>query len=154
MVNLMISGFNERYSAFGISKGQEIMQNLHPIHLSPSQVTGPSLVLNIAFTRQAAAQAGCQQCIHCLFTNTSPFSVLKRFTIVHCLSLVSWICSSALSFLMSGTKLSCATEQATSQDLHPIHLVVSTSTPMNSLFSFVFAALRSFMGSTASPTSP
>lgn len=128
------------------------MQNLHPIHLSPFQVTGPSFVLYIALTRQAATQAGCQQCIHCRFTNTSPFSVLKRLTIVHCLSSVSRSFSSALSFLMSGTKLSCATEHATSQDRHPIHRVVSTSTPMNSLFSFVLAAFDCLMGRTAAPT--
>ena len=128
------------------------MQNLHPMHLSPFQVTGPSLVLNIAFTRQAATQAGCQQCMHCLLTNTSPFFVWKRFTTVNCLSVVSLTFSSALSFFTSGTKLPFATEHATSQDLHPIHLVVSTSTPMNSLFSFaLFPAFAFFMGRTAAP---
>src|ERR1035438_8962246 len=116
------------------------------MHLSPFQVTGPSLVLNIAFTRQAAAQAGCQQWRHCFLTYISPFSVLKRFTTVHCFSLVSRICSSALSFLISGTKLSCATEQATSQDLHPIHLVVSTSTPVNSLGSLASSAFILTLG--------
>src|SRR3990170_7082941 len=147
----MILGFHERYSAFGMSKGQATMQNLHPRHLSPFQVTGPSLVLNIAFTRHIATQAACQQCMHCLLTNTSPFSVLKRLTTVYCLSLVSLTFSSALSFFTSGTKLPCASEQATSQDRHPIHLVVSTSTPTNSLLSFALAACEFFMGRTAAP---
>ncbi len=128
------------------------MQNLHPMHLSPSQVTGPSLVLAIAFTRHAAAQAGCQQCMHCLLTKTSPFSVLKRFTTVYCFSLVSLVFSSALSLFTSGTKLPFATEQATSQDLHPIHRVVSHNTPTNSLFSVTLSAFDCFMGRTAAPT--
>src|SRR4030065_2779146 len=117
MWHFMILGFHERYSAFGISKGQETMQNLHPRHLSPSQVTGPSLVLTIAFTRHIATQAACQQCMHCLLTNTSPFAVLKRFTTVNCLSLVSLTFSSASSLFTSGTKLPFASEHATSQDL-------------------------------------
>src|SRR5450759_812991 len=146
MWHFMILGFHERYSAFGISKGQATMQNLHPRHLSPFQVTGPSLVLNIAFTRHIATQAACQQCMHCLLTNTSPFSVLKRLTTVYCFSLVSLTCASALSVCTSGTKFPFATEQATSQDLHPIHLVVSTSTPLNSLGSFAFSAAKLLAG--------
>src|SRR5512135_3574025 len=102
MLHFMILGFQPEYSNFGISKGQEIMQKRQPMHLSPSQVTGPSFVFSIAFTRHAAAQAGCQQCRHCFFTNTSPFSVVKRFTTVNCFSLVSRIPSSALSPVMSG----------------------------------------------------
>src|SRR5512140_2845215 len=105
MVHFMILGFQPEYSNFGMSKGQEIMQNLHPMHFSPSQVTGPSLVLSIAFTRQAAAHAGCQQCKHCFLTKTAPLAVSKRFTTVYCFSLVSRTFSSALSFFVSGTKL-------------------------------------------------
>src|SRR3989304_7192497 len=152
IVHFMILGFHERYSAFGISNGQATMQNLQPRHLSPFQVTGPSLVLNIAFTRHIATQAACQQCMHCLLTNTSPLSVLKRLTTVYCFSLVSLTRASALSFLISGTKLPFVSEQATSTARHPIHLVVSTSTPTNSLVSFELAARDFFMGRTAAPT--
>src|SRR3990170_3215606 len=148
----MIRGFHERYSAFGMSKGQATMQNLHPRHLSPFQVTGPSLVLNIAFTRHIATQAACQQCMHCLLTNTSPFSVLKRLTTVYCISLVSLTFSSALSFFTSGTKLLFTVEHATSQERHPIHLVVSTSTPTNSLLCLTLPAFAFLMFRTAAPT--
>src|SRR3989304_2512542 len=133
MVHFMIRGFHERYSAFGISKGQATIQKLHPRHLSPFQVTGPSLVLNIAFTRHIATQAACQQCMHCLLTNTSPFSVLKRLTTVYCISLVSLTFSSALSFFASGTKLLFTVDLFSSRRRHTRHLVVSTSTPTNSL---------------------
>src|SRR5450759_5107472 len=129
-----------------MSNGQATMQNLHPRHLSPFQVTGPSLVLNIAFTRHIDTHAACQQCMHCLLTNTSPFSVLKRLTTVNCFSLVSLRLSSALSLFTSGTKLPHVSEHATSQDRQPIHLVVSTSTPMNSLGSFAFSAFKLFVG--------
>ena len=47
--------------------------------------------------KQAAVQAGCQQCMHCFLTNTCQRSVSKRLTTVHCRSLVSRICSSAPS---------------------------------------------------------
>src|SRR5512133_1289789 len=135
MVHFMIRGFVELYSAFGISNGHDTMQYRHPMHLSPSQVTGPSLVLTMALTSQAAAQAGCEQCMHCFLTNTSPFFVSNLLTTVNCFSVVSRTFCSALSAFTSGTKLLFATEHATSQDLHPMHLVVSTSTPTNSLFS-------------------
>src|SRR5659263_121331 len=54
------------YSNFGMSKGQEIMQYLQPMQLV-SQVTAPSSLFCIAFTRQAATQPGCLQCMHCFF---------------------------------------------------------------------------------------
>ena len=65
-----------------VPDGQLQMQYRHPMQL-PSQVTAPSSLFCIAFTRQAAAQPGWLQCMHCFLTNISPFSVLKRFTRVH-----------------------------------------------------------------------
>src|ERR1035441_9300434 len=105
----------------------------------------------MAFTRHIDTHAACQQCMHCLLTNTSPFSVLKRLTTVNCFSLVSLRLSSALSLFTSGTKLPHVSEHATSQDRQPIHLVVSTSTPTNSLVSFALAAFAVFSGRTAAP---
>src|SRR6476620_1502670 len=131
-----------------MSNGHDTMQNLHPMHLSPSHVTGPSRVLTMALTRQADAHAGCQQCMHCFLTKTSPLLVLKRFTIVNCFSVVSRTFSNALSLMTSGTKLALVSEQETSQARQPMHRVVSTSTPTNSLSSSVFAALADLAGST------
>src|ERR1035438_6927414 len=79
----------------------------------------------VAVYVRSDTHAACQQCMHCLLTNTSPFSVLKRLTTVNCFSLVSLRLSSALSLFTSGTKLPHVSEHATSHDRQPIHLVVS-----------------------------
>ena len=64
----MILGTGLSYSNFGMLKGQESMQKRHPMHLSSRQMTGPSSVFSIALVRQAAAQAGWLQCMHCFLT--------------------------------------------------------------------------------------
>src|SRR5690606_37911801 len=93
-----IFGFHESYSNFGMSNGQETMQKRQPMHLLPRQITGPLRVLYIALVRHAAPQAGCQQCMHCFLTNTSPFEVSNRLTTVHCVSLVGRTAERAPSF--------------------------------------------------------
>ena len=86
--------------------------------------------------------------MHCFLTKTSPLLVLKRFTIVNCFSVVSLTFSNALSLMTSGTKLALVSEQETSQARQPMHRVVSTSTPTNSLSASVVAALAGLAGST------
>src|SRR3990172_2635225 len=56
------------YSYFGASKGQDTMQYRHPMQRSLLYFTGPSGVFSSAFTRQAVAQAGWLQCMHCFRT--------------------------------------------------------------------------------------
>src|SRR5512137_2213957 len=84
-LHFWILGVALSYSNFGMSMGQDTMQNRQPMQLS-SQVTGPSLRFSIAFTRQAETHPGWLQCMHCFLAKTSPFSVLKLLTTVHCFS--------------------------------------------------------------------
>ena len=128
------------------------MQKRQPIHLLARQMTGPSLVFSMAFVRQAAVQAGWLQCMHCFLTNTSPASVLNRFTTVYADGDV-FLVSSKTASLVPGFGRPCSLAHASSHCLQPIQRVVSVTAPTNSgVVSNSFAA--SFLGSDAAPTSP
>jgi len=74
-VHFWILGTGLSYSNFGTSNGHETMQKRHPMHLLSRHTTGPSDVRYIALVRQADAQAGCTQCMHCCLRYTTPCSV-------------------------------------------------------------------------------
>jgi hypothetical protein len=64
------------------------MQDLHPMHLSSRQITGPSSVFNMALVRQADAQAGLLQWLQADRIYCSPLEVSKAFTTNRCEVLV------------------------------------------------------------------
>jgi hypothetical protein len=64
------------------------MQDLHPMHLSSRQITGPSSVLSMALVRQAEAQAGLLQWLQADRMYCSPLEVSNAFTTSRCEVLV------------------------------------------------------------------
>ena len=100
------------------------------MHFSPLQITGPSLVLCMACVRQAAAQAGSLQCMHCVLTKTFPFEVLYSFITVRWFS--SGFRIPLISFMGTGTGKLFASAQSYSQPWHPLHRVESYKIPWNS----------------------
>ncbi len=131
----MMRGMALSYSNFGMLKGQESMQKRQPMHLSSRQMTGPSSVLSIALVRQAAAQAGWLQCMHCFLTKISSSSP-KRFTTENWVT-EGFRTSSKTAYdsaeSTSGIGRPFASAQASSQPRQPMQRVVSTSTPLSSV---------------------
>src|SRR3972149_278138 len=97
-------------------------------------MTGPSTVFSIALVRHAEAQAGWQQCRHCLRTKTGLsgfFSFVYRLRTVNAPGEVSLFFSKTLSLEKetSGLGNPFCPLHASSQLRQPMHFVVSISIP-------------------------
>src|SRR3989337_4093117 len=97
-------------------------------------MTGPSTVFSIALVRHAEAQAGWQQCRHCLRTKTGLsgfFAFGYRLRTVNAPGEVSLFFSKTLSLEKetSGLGHPFSSFHASSQLRQPMHFVVSTSNP-------------------------
>ena len=79
---------------------------------------------------QPVAQAGFTQCMHCVFTYTSPLLVMCRFTTVNWRSVASRGDLYDMSSDQSGSGRPLALAQAASHERQPMHFDTSTSTPI------------------------